>query len=87
MTFGPPYGMTLDQAIARLLNANPELQAKRYELPQARADVLSAGQRANPLYFVSANNVPYQSYSPGRFVAVQYAPTLVQPTGRRTVYL
>ena len=76
---GPPHGMTLDQAIARLLNANHELQAKRYELPQARADVLSAGQRSNPLYFVSANNVPYQSYSPGRFGAVQYAPTLVQP--------
>ncbi|MGH7135759.1 MAG: TolC family protein, partial [Pirellulales bacterium] len=76
---GPPNGMTLDQAIARLLSANPELQTKRYELPQARADVLTASQRANPLYFVSANNVPYQSYSPGRFGAVQYAPTLIQP--------
>lgn len=76
---GPPHGLTLDQAIARLLNANPELRAKRFQLPQARADVLSASQRANPLYFISANNVPYQSYSPGRFGAVQYAPTIVQP--------
>lgn len=71
--------MTLDQAINRLLAENPELRSKRYELPQARADVLTAGQRANPLYFLSANNLPYQPYSPGRFGAVQYAPTFVQP--------
>lgn len=76
---GPAHGMTLDQAIARLLAENAELRSKRFELPQAQADVLTAGQRANPLYFISANNVPYQPYSPGRFGAVQYAPTLVQP--------
>lgn len=76
---GPPRGMTLDDAIARLLNNNLDLRAKRLELPQAQADVQAAGQRANPLYFLSANNLPYQPYSPGRFGAVQYAPTLVQP--------
>lgn len=76
---GPPQGMTLDQAIERLLRDNPDLRAKRYELPQARADVLTASQRANPLYFLSANNLPYRPYSPGRFGAVQYAPTVVQP--------
>lgn len=76
---GPAHGITLDQAITRLLSENPELRSKRHELPQARADVLSAGQRANPLYFVSVNNIPYQPYSPGRFGAVQYAPTFVQP--------
>jgi cobalt-zinc-cadmium efflux system outer membrane protein len=76
---GPARGLTLDQAITRLLSENPELRSKRYELPQARADVLTASQRANPLYFISANNLPYRPYSPGRFGAVQYAPTLVQP--------
>lgn len=76
---GPPRGMTLDQAIERLLNASPDLRSKRYEIPQARADVLTASQRANPLYFLSASNVPYQRYSPTRFGAVQYTPTLVQP--------
>ena len=76
---GPPHGMTLDQAIMRLLKANPDLRSKRYELPQARADVMTANQRPNPLYFLSANNVPYRPYSPGRFGAMQYSPSFVQP--------
>lgn len=76
---GPPRGMTLDQAIDRLLKESPELRSMRYEIPQARADVLTAGLRANPLYFLSASNVPYQSYSPQRFGAVEYTPTFVQP--------
>lgn len=76
---GPPHGMTLDQAIVRLLKANPDLRSKRYELPQARADVKTASQRPNPLYFLSANNVPYQPYSPGRWGAMQYSPSFVQP--------
>lgn len=76
---GPPRGMTLDQAIDRLLKGSPELRSMRYEIPQARADVLTAGLRANPLYFLSASNVPYQSYSPQRFGAVEYTPTFVQP--------
>lgn len=76
---GPRRGMTLDQAIERLTSCNSDLRAKRYEIPQARADVLTASLRANPLYFLSASNVPYQSYSPSRYGAVDYTPTLVQP--------
>ncbi|HJT35206.1 MAG TPA: TolC family protein, partial [Pirellulales bacterium] len=76
---GPPNGLTLDQAIERLLRANPDLRSKRFELPQARADVLTASQRPNPLYFLSANNVPYQPYSTGRWGAMQYSPSFVQP--------
>jgi cobalt-zinc-cadmium efflux system outer membrane protein len=76
---GPRQGMTLDEAIDRLLHESPDLRAKRYEIPQARADVLTAGLRANPLYFISANNLPYRPYSPGRFGAVQYSPSFVQP--------
>ncbi|HVX62121.1 MAG TPA: TolC family protein, partial [Pirellulales bacterium] len=62
-----------------LMCNNADLRAKRYEIPQARADVLTASLRANPLYFISASNVPYQAYSPDRFGAVEYTPTLVQP--------
>ena len=76
---GPPRGMTLDEAIERLIHCSPDLRAKRYEIPQARADVLTASLRANPLYFLSASNVPYQSYSPSRYGAVDYTPTFVQP--------
>ncbi len=76
---GPPNGMTLDQAIENLMCNNADLRHKRYEIPQARADVLTASLRANPLYFISASNVPYQAYSPQRFGAVEYTPTLVQP--------
>jgi outer membrane protein, heavy metal efflux system len=76
---GPPHGMTLDQAIERLMVASPDLLAKRYEIPQARADVLTSSLRANPLYFLSASELPYRPYTPGRFGAVQYAPSIVQP--------
>ncbi|HUY89116.1 MAG TPA: TolC family protein [Pirellulales bacterium] len=76
---GPPRGMTLDQAIELLISSSPDLRSKRYEIPQARADVLTASLRANPLYFLSASNVPYQRYSPSRYGAVDYTPTLVQP--------
>ncbi|HWB11338.1 MAG TPA: hypothetical protein VG826_19065 [Pirellulales bacterium] len=58
---GPPGAMTLDQAIERLVRDSPDLRSKRYEIPQARADVLTASLRANPLYFLSAANYPYRA--------------------------
>lgn len=76
---GPPGAMTLDQAIERLLRDSPDLRSKRYEIPQARADVLTAGQRANPLYFLSASNYPYQPYSRARPGSVEYSTSIVQP--------
>ncbi len=42
---GPPDGLTLDQAIELLKRQNLDLRAKAYEIPQARADVLTAGLR------------------------------------------
>ena len=45
---GPPDGLTLDQAIELLVQQNLDLRAKYLEIPQARADVLTASLRANP---------------------------------------
>src|SRR5262249_6330099 len=45
----PPDGLTIDQAIDRVLRLNPELRAQAGEISKARADVLTAGLRSNPL--------------------------------------
>lgn len=60
---GPPDGLTLDQAIDLLIKHNLDLLAKRYELPQARADVLTASLRANPIFYADTQLVPYGSDS------------------------
>jgi outer membrane protein, heavy metal efflux system len=56
---GPPDGLTLEQAIERLLAANPDLLSKQLEIPQARADVLTASLRGNPIFFADTQLVPY----------------------------
>lgn len=76
---GSPDGLSLDAAIERLLAANTDLGAKFQDLPKARADILSAGLRNNPLVFVSATEIPYQRFSEQRPGATQYNLTLVQP--------
>ncbi len=60
---GPPDGLTLDQAIETLVKHNLDLLAKRYEIPQARADVLTASLRANPIFYADTQLVPYGSDS------------------------
>ena len=60
---GPLDGLTLDQAIDLLRDNNLDLRAKYYEIPQARADVLTAGLRANPIFYADAQLVPYGSDS------------------------
>lgn len=76
---GPPNGLTLDAAIERLVRTNLELRSKFYEIPQARADVLTAGLRGNPFYFASASNYPYTPYAPNRPGGVNYGVSIVQP--------
>ncbi len=76
---GPPDGMTLDQAIERLLRDNPDLRMRAKELPKAQADIVSAGLRNNPFLFGDVSNVPYQAYSPQRPGEVSYGVTLIQP--------
>jgi cobalt-zinc-cadmium efflux system outer membrane protein len=76
---GPPNGLSLDDAIERLMRFNPDLRAKGYEIPQAQADVLTAGLRGNPFYFLSASNYPYAPYSQTRPGGVGYSVSVVQP--------
>jgi cobalt-zinc-cadmium efflux system outer membrane protein len=75
----PAQGLSLDDAIERLLAANPHLAVKFQDIPQARADILTAGLRNNPFLFVSASDVPYQSYSPQRPGSTSYDLTVIQP--------
>lgn len=61
-----PGGLTLDQAIDRMIQENLDLRAKSLEIPQARADVLTASLRANPIFFADSQLIPYGNYSEKR---------------------
>ena len=63
---GPPQGLTIDQAIDQYVHQNLNLQALFLELPQARADVLTASLRANPIFYADAQLVPYGTFSTSR---------------------
>ncbi len=56
---GPRDGLTLDAAIARMIQCNRALATLAHEIPQARADTLTAGLRPNPIVFGGASGVPY----------------------------
>jgi cobalt-zinc-cadmium efflux system outer membrane protein len=60
---GPPGGLTLEMAIDHLLKTSPDLQGKYLEIPMARADVLQASLRANPILYADAQLMPYGQYS------------------------
>ncbi len=75
---GPPNGLTLDQAIERLVQENPDLRMRFQELSKAQADILSAGLRNNPFVFGNVGNVPYGAYSPQRPGGVNYEVTVIQ---------
>jgi cobalt-zinc-cadmium efflux system outer membrane protein len=62
----PPDGLTLDDAIALLIERNLNLIALRFEVPMADADVLTAGLRANPILYADAQLVPYGRFSNSR---------------------
>jgi len=63
---GPPDGLTLDGAIARLLRQNLTLRVERWKIPQARADVLTASLLSNPILYADAQLVPYGKYGRNR---------------------
>lgn len=66
MEEGPPDGLTLDTAIQVLLARNLGLLALKFEVSMAQADVLTAGLRANPIFYADAQLVPYGRYSKDR---------------------
>jgi cobalt-zinc-cadmium efflux system outer membrane protein len=72
-------GLTLNAAIEQLLNASYDLAAKFQDIPKARADILSAGLRNDPVLFLSATQLPYQRYNAQRPGTPLYDITLVQP--------
>ena len=65
---GPADGLTFDQALDRMIGLNLELTAKRFEIPLAQADILTASLRANPILYADAQLIPYGNFtrqSPG----------------------
>ena len=65
---GPAGGLTLDQAIDTAIKESLDLRSKFYEIPQAQADVLQAGLRANPVFYADGQLLPYGKFnrsSPG----------------------
>jgi cobalt-zinc-cadmium efflux system outer membrane protein len=58
--------LSLDTAIELLLRQNLRLIALRYEIPMAQADVLTAGLRANPIFYADTQLQPYGQYSDRR---------------------
>ena len=76
---GPPEGLTLDAAIEQLMRAGYDLRIKSFEIPQARADILTASLRANPMIFGTASSIPYAPYSPQRPGEVNFSATVIYP--------
>ena len=77
---GPPDGLTLDAAIDRLIHENLALRSQFHEIPKARADVLTASLRANPIFYADSQLVPYGNFSekrPGG--ATQYDVNITYP--------
>ena len=60
---GPIGGLTLDQAIEQLTRGSLALRAEYLEIPQARADELTASLRTNPFVFADGQLIPYRQYS------------------------
>ena len=63
---GPPDGLTLDAAIEMLVRNNLALQARKFDIQQAEADILTASLRANPIVFADSQLIPYGSFNPQR---------------------
>ena len=63
---GPADGLTLDAAIEQMLDANLDVLALRYEIPQADADILTAGLRTNPLIYLDDQFIPYGAFTNAR---------------------
>ena len=63
---GPEEGLSLDEAIERLVRDNLQLKGQFLEIPQAEADILTASLRANPILYADTQLVPYGSYNKER---------------------
>jgi cobalt-zinc-cadmium efflux system outer membrane protein len=59
-------GLSLDAAVTRLVSFNYDLRTKYQDIPEARADELTASLRNPPAIFLSGSQWPYGRYSPQR---------------------
>jgi outer membrane protein, heavy metal efflux system len=76
-------GLTLENAIARLIACNPDVVAARESIVQARTDVVTAGLRTNPQFFTDLQQVPYRVLAPNQ-VDVNFAIPVDVSGKRRT---
>ena len=56
---GPPDGLTLDRAIDITLERSLDLRSKFMEIPMARADILQASLRSNPVFYQDGQLLQY----------------------------
>jgi cobalt-zinc-cadmium efflux system outer membrane protein len=56
---GPADGLTLDRAIDVTLERSLDLRAKFFEIPMARADILQANLRSNPVFYQDGQLLQY----------------------------
>ena len=63
---GPPEGLTFDQALEILIRENLDLRSRRFEIPSAQADILTASLRNNPIFYADSQLIPYGSFSDKR---------------------
>ena len=75
----PPDGMTIGEAIDRLLRLNLELRAQEMEISKARADVLTAGLRGNPLIYTDSSMIPYGNFDGSGGGPTQYDANITLP--------
>ncbi len=60
---GPANGLTLDRAIDVTLERSRDLKAKFFEIPMARADILQANLRSNPVFYQDGQLLQYRGTS------------------------
>lgn len=63
---GPADGLSFDLALELLIRENLDLLSRRYEIPSAQADVLTASLRGNPILYADSQLIPYGSYNNNR---------------------
>jgi outer membrane protein, heavy metal efflux system len=60
---GPPNGVTLERAIDITLERSLDLHSKFLEIPMARADILQANLRSNPVFYQDGQLLQYKGTS------------------------
>jgi outer membrane protein, heavy metal efflux system len=76
-------GLSLARAEEMMFSRNLDIVAARSEIEQARADIVTAGLRSNPLFFADMQQTPYRILGP-RQVDVNFAIPVDVSGKRRT---